>query len=82
MVIYSAETRQIKVEYKGQELLIRQAEDDNSGENIVFLNERWINSYNLKDEELKQIVDTICDNIREDIFDKKGEIDLTDYFNI
>jgi hypothetical protein len=32
-------------------LLIRQAEDDNRGENLVFLNEKWFNSNDLKDSE-------------------------------
>jgi hypothetical protein len=53
-------------------LLIRQAEDDNRGENLEFLNEKWFNSYDLKDEELTQINDTICVNIRDDLFDEKG----------
>ena len=53
-------------------LLIRQAEDDNRGENLVFLNEKWFNSNDLKDEELTQIIDTICVNIRDDLFDEKG----------
>jgi hypothetical protein len=33
----------------------------------------------LKDEDLKQIVETICDNIRDGSFDAKGEVDLSEY---
>ncbi len=78
-VIYSAETREITIDYNGTKLIIRQAEDDNGGENIVLIDDKWIKSYELKDEDLKQIVETICDNIRDGSFDAKGEVDLSEY---
>jgi hypothetical protein len=78
-VIYSAETREITIDYNGTKLIIRQAEDDNGGENIVLIDDNWIKSYELKDEDLKQIVETICDNIRDGSFDAKGEVDLSEY---
>ena len=78
-VIYSAETREITIDYNGMELIIRQAEDDNGGENIVLIDDKWVKSYELKDEDLKQIVETICDNIRDGSFDAKGEVDLSEY---
>jgi hypothetical protein len=80
-VIYSAETREITIDFNGKELIIRQAEDDNGGDNLVFIDHDWVNTYKLEDEELKTVVDTICANIREDIFDEKGEIDLSEYFD-
>ena len=80
-VIYSAETREITIDYNGRELIIRQAEDDNGGDNIVFIDNNWVSSYKLEDEEFKTVVNTICANIREDIFDKKGEIDLSEYLD-
>ena len=78
-VIYSAETREITIDYNGTELVIRQAEDDNGGENIVLIDDNWVNSYELEDDELKQIVNTICHNIRDSSFDEKGEVDLSEY---
>ena len=78
-VIYSAETREITIDYNGTKLIIRQAEDDNGGENIVLIDDKWIKSYELKEEDLKQIVETICDNIRDGSFDAKGEVDLSEY---
>ena len=78
-VIYSAETREIKIDYNGTKLIIRQAEDDNGGENIVLIDDKWVKSYELKDEDLKQIVETVCDNIRDGSFDAKGEVDLSEY---
>jgi len=78
-VIYSAETREITIDYNGTKLVIRQAEDDNGGENIVLIDDKWIKSYELKDEDLKQIVETICENIRDGSFDAKGEVDLSEY---
>jgi len=78
-VIYSAETREITIDYNGTKIIIRQAEDDNGGENIVLIDDKWIKSYELKDEDLKQIVETICDNIRDGSFDAKGEVDLSEY---
>ena len=77
--IYSAETREITIDYNGMELIIRQAEDDNGGENIVLIDGKWVKSYELKDEDLKQIVESICDNIRDGSFDAKGEVDLSEY---
>jgi hypothetical protein len=78
-VIYSAETREITIDYNGTELVIRQAEDDNGGENIVLIDDNWVKSYELEDDDLKQIVNTICDNIRDGSFDEKGEVDLSEY---
>jgi|LakMenEpi03Aug12_release.lakeMendotaPanAssembly.Ray.scaffolds.fasta_scaffold100494_1 hypothetical protein len=78
-VIYSAETREITIDYNGKKLIIRQAEDDNGGENIVLIDDKWVKSYELKDEDLKQIVETVCDNIRDGSFDAKGEVDLSEY---
>ena len=78
-VIYSAETREITIDYHGTKLIIRQAEDDNGGENIVLIDDKWIKSYELKEEDLKQIVETICDNSRDGSFDAKGEVDLSEY---
>ena len=78
-VIYSAETREITIDYNGTKLIIRQAEDDNGGENIVLIDDKWVKSYELKDEDLKQIVETVCDNIRDGSFDAKGEVDLSEY---
>jgi hypothetical protein len=78
-VIYSAETREITIDYNGTKLIIRQAEDDNGGENIVLIDDKWVKSYELKDEDLKQIVETVCENIRDGSFDAKGEVDLSEY---
>ena len=78
-VIYSAETREITIDYNGMELTIRHTEDDHGDENIVLIDGKWVKSYELKDEDLKQIVETICDNIRDGSFDTKGEVDLSEY---
>ena len=78
-VIYSAETREITIDYNGTKLIIRQAEDNNGGENIVLIDDKWVKSYELKDEDLKQIVETVCYNIRDGSFDEKGEVDLSEY---
>ena len=50
--------------------------------NLLFVKLKMITvvkSYELKDEDLKQIVVTICDNIRDGSFDAKGEVDLSEY---
>jgi hypothetical protein len=79
-IIWSAETRQIKIEYKGQSLLIRQYEDDKGGEFLVFLENKWTESHKISDPDLRKMVDTVCANIREDVFDQAGDVDLSEFF--
>jgi hypothetical protein len=78
-VIYSSETRQVEIEYDGQEYIIRQFEDDNGRENSVFINNSWKEPSQIKAENpgLAKIVTCVCNYIREGIFDKKTEVDLT-----
>jgi hypothetical protein len=80
-VIYSSETRQVKIEYDGQEYIIRQFEDDNGGENSVFINNSWKEPSQIKAENpgLAKIVTCVCNYIREGIFDEKAEVDLTEW---
>ena len=78
-VVFSAVTREITIDYIGKNFIIRQFEDDNGGENSILIDNDMIKSYELEDEALKEVVDTICANIQDGEFDEKGEVDLSEY---
>lgn len=75
--IYSSETKEMTLEIDGKVIVVRQHEDDNGGEVWASINDGdLVESYQLEDDELKELIDGAAMYIRSGIFDNEGaEID-------
>jgi len=72
--IWSAETKEMMLEIDGNNVTIRQYEDDNGGEVWVILNGGdLIQSRQLEDKDLREVIDICAWNIRNGMFDKINE---------
>ena len=73
-VIWSSETRETTVEVDGKKITVRYSEHDNGADIWGSVNDgALIESYKIKDPEIKEIVENIAYNISYGIFDVGGE---------
>ena len=72
--VYTSETKEMTLEIDGKVYVIRQHEDDNHGENWVSINdEPFMETYEMEDGELRDLLDESCNLTRSGIFDNEGE---------
>jgi hypothetical protein len=73
-VIWSLETRETTVEVDGKKITVRYSEHDNGADIWGSVNDgALIESYKIKDPEIKEIVENIAYNISYGLFDNEGD---------
>lgn len=69
-VVYERTTTQIKVEIDGVEYIVRNSEDDNGCDYLVWSenlnNGNWTDPYNLEDSELKDVIQKLAETCYDD----------------
>lgn len=82
--IFSSETKEMTLEIDGKIIMIRQHEDDNHGEVWASIDDGdLVESFELEDGELRNLIDGAATYIRSGMFDEEGvEIDSEEILDV